>query len=415
MARLRTFKLPNQLFASSSAWNQPADHIAVIEGNEKYVAKTFEILDEIGAGGIWINHVQFTFPIFRTKDLEIRDREVRSYEGDQWPPLTIPWYRNSAGQIIARGIPLSDGPVRASEPQGANSATDGALILYNPDTCEEYDFWQATTFEAQGGGVEGDAILKAGGISWFHVDESAPGSQLPVSDANFVGTLPRGSGRATGVPYLAGLLVPEDFERGVVSHALAFVLPRLRHTICAQLGDPPDYVYPATNTETKNFTREPFSLAAGMRIRLREQIVDKTGATIDESELNTDLAPVTRMFFRALREYGAYLVDGGGGFAFGAEDQWTANLNLSLEELSDLVLLDVPTITELLEKDCKTKWQILMEKLNDQLSWQLGANGPSAIPFAASTTTGNFDIVENATVPNVNWLRRVDHVGFADC
>lgn len=411
MTKLRNFKLPDRLFSQSSAWNQRVDSVPIIEGNDEYLATTHRILGD--KGGIWINHDEYTFPIFQMDGTSICDLEIHSYTGDQWPPMMIPWFRNSGDRVFARGIPKFKGSVRASKPDTIDS--DGAIILFDPGKLEEYDFWQATTVRGQFGGVEGQKILKAGGVSWFQVDELAPGSQLPVCNANLIGTLPRQSSRATGVPYLAGLLVPEDYERREISHALAFTLPRLRHTVCPQPSDPPDYVYPATNTETNNFTEDSFALAAGMRIRLRNKIVDKTGATIDESKENAKLAPVTRIFFQALREYGAYLVDGGGGFGFSAEDQWTANLDISLEELSSLVLLDIQTTKKMLENEGKTKWQILMEKLNDQLSNEIGTQGQTAIPFAASATQCNFDVIENAAIPDVNWLRRVGQDGFTDC
>ena len=69
---------------------------------------------------------------------------------------------------------------------------------------------------------------------------------------------------------------------------------------------------------------------------MKQTIVDEDGQPIDESEL----APITRMYLAALRDYGAYLVDNAGGFTFYAEDIHTAVLHLSDDEVNALVGVD---------------------------------------------------------------------------
>jgi hypothetical protein len=247
----------------------------------------------------------------------------------------------------------------------------------------------------------------AGSVAYFKVD--GPGSQLPVADARAVSTLPRGSCRASGVPYLAGLFVPEDLKGGAdaeIKHALVFTLPRSRHIPNSSMDDPPDYVYPATKTETHDFTTNPSALASGERIRLKQEIVDNSGATIDESHYNVKLAPITRIFLRSLREFGAYLVDGGEGFGFSAEDYHTAPLDLSESQIKELIGAEADSE---LPGD-RTKWQVVIDKLNEQLSWELGGDGNHAISFSTKTDDGtvlsNFDAIEDAALPDVNWLRR---------
>lgn len=174
----------------------------------------------------------------------------------------------------ARGIPIANTPVRPSDPSDSDS--DGAVILFNVDTGEEYDFWQAATINAdsslQGAGKIGEPIVRAGGVAYFRTDSL--GTQLPICDARATTTLPRSSSRASGLPYLAGLLTPEDLENGpesAISHPLVFILPRLRHIPDATEKDPPDFVYPATNTETFCYIENPNALAAALlqrRLRL---------------------------------------------------------------------------------------------------------------------------------------------------
>jgi hypothetical protein len=211
------------------------------------------------------------------------------------------------------------------------------------------------------------------------------------------GVNPKGlsSARAHGTALLGGLLLPEDVESGAISHALGFAIPGPRN-----LSDDPfepldsDYFYPTSTTETDFYSTNPLALAAGQRIRIKQTVVDEEGALIDESEL----APVTRMVLAALRNYGAYLVDNAGGFDFVAEDIHTGNLGLSDEEVN--ALIGLPEDTPL--PSGKTKWQVLMETLEDELQLIPIAFGPwedDQDPATATVETSNFEVVEPADAP----------------
>lgn len=407
---VRDFEFTQRLFASWSPWNQNVCEAAVIAESDQFAETAHRSLTDIrtdkNKAGLWVNHEDYTFPIYRVSNsnrTRLTDVEIRSYRGEQWTPHTIQWYRQN-DRYFARGIPIPHSAVRPSAPSGIDS--DGALILYNPDTMESYDFWQATT-PAGGAGVTGEGVIAAGAIAWFRTDadDQSPGCQLPACDARNPGSLPRNSARATGLPYLGGLLLPEDIAHECIQHALTFALPRLRHRACSDQCDLPDYVYPASNTETSNFSSNPFTLAAGMRIRLTKTIVDDVGAEIDESA--HQVSPITKVFLRALREYGAFLVDGAEGFPIAAEDSNTGNLRITDAKLSDLCGLARAKIESKLN-DGMTKWQIALETLNEQLSWIMSPNDEH-IPFAAVKIDGslrpNFEVVESLPIPDVNWLR----------
>jgi hypothetical protein len=125
-----------------------------------------------------------------------------------------------------------------------------------------------------------------------------------------------------------------------------------------------------------------------------QTIVDDEGNEINEN----DLAPITRMFLSALRTYGAYLVDNAAGFAFSAEDIHTANLHLSDDQVNALIGESPGTP---LPAD-KTKWQIVIEKLNEELELIPFAYGPwsdGQDPATATIDTANFEVVEPATRP----------------
>jgi hypothetical protein len=178
----------------------------------------------------------------------------------------------------------------------------------------------------------------------------------------------------------------------MIEHALAFSIPGPRNTS----NDPSnplasDYFYPASTTETDSYNTNPYALAAGQRIRLKQAIVGDTGNLINENQL----APITRMFLTALRSYGAYLVDNAGGFAFYAEDIHTANLHLSDDQVN--ALIGQPPGTPL--PTGKTKWQIVIERLNQDLEqipiaygpWQAGQDSATA-----TITTSDFVVIEPA-------------------
>ncbi|MCA9016428.1 MAG: hypothetical protein KDA77_13935, partial [Planctomycetaceae bacterium] len=204
---------------------------------------------------------------------------------------------------------------------------------------------------------------------------------------------PNGSARASGLPYLGGLILPEDLAKGAASkieHALAFAMPRLRYFPKQAQGNPPNWVYPATRTEFSNGIAHPDALAAGQRIVLKEELFDQHGKTHPTAELIKDkkLPPIVRIFLDALLNYGAYLVDGAGGFAFAAEDIHTANLSAELAlELTDLSELD----TDL------TPWQNVIEMLNNFLFQKLLNESGLALAYADDTSgfRPNFSVVED--------------------
>jgi hypothetical protein len=146
-------------------------------------------------------------------------------------------------------VPAASGPVRPAAPHGADS--DGHLVLYDAATSTAYDFWQATSRRdgecgSEGGGLVGGSILEAGAVDFFDLT----GSGANVEQVS--------SARATGVPLLAGLLLPEDVASGVIAHALAVAVPGLRN-LSDDPGEPiaSDYFYPTTTTETDFYNTDP--------------------------------------------------------------------------------------------------------------------------------------------------------------
>jgi len=393
----RDFTLPVPLFAPHSAWNQSVTSAAVLSGSDQQTLVTYRVLrgdttDLYPSGQPppteWpfmdVNYDAYAIPVFRmgTGEGSVLLCDYEGSQGGTNPKLPV----NPDGTV---DVPAPDGTVRPAGPEDTDA--DGHLVLYDPQTFEAYDFWQATTVrdapcQSRGGGLTGDAILEAGAIDYF--DVRGPGAN---PNTYF-------SARATGVPLLAGLILPEDVESGAIAHALAFAIPGLRNLS----GDPEeplssDYFYPTSTTETDYYNTNSHALAAGQRIRLRGTIVDDEGVAIDEQN---DVSPITRMFLTALRTYGAYLVDNAGGFTFYAEDIHTADLDLTDDEVN--ALIGQPPGTPL--PAGKTKWQLVIEKLNEELEQIPFAYGPwtdGQDPRTAEITTSNFDVVAPATGSSV--------------
>ena len=390
----RDFALPIPLFASDSAWNQTATGAAVLPDSDQQILVTYRVLrgDIISLHGYeeppttWpfmdISLDDYSVPVFRAGAGE-QSVLLCNYESNrEWPHPKF-GIDQEGGPVL---VPAPAGTVRPAGPEDTDA--DGHLVLYNPATFEEYDFWQATTVRdaecaSLGGGQTGTTILEAGVVDFFNVRGSGANPDTYYS------------ARAHGTPLLAGMILPEDVESGAIAHALAFAIPGPRNT-SADPSEPlsSDYFYPASTTETDFFNTNPYALAAGQRIRLKQTLVDEEGEVVDESQL----APITRMFLTALRTYGAYLVDNAGGFSFSAEDIHTAVLHLSDDEVN--ALIGQPPGTPL--PAGMTRWQVVIEKLAEELELIPIAYGPweqGQDPATATIETSNFEVVEPATAP----------------
>lgn len=391
---LRGFSLPLPLFASDSAWNQRADQASVLSESDQQILALYRVLlgdkTSLRPAGyglsepfpfMYVNCDEYSIPIFGLGDGQ-QTVLLRDYEGNP-SGLNNPKLPPDSNDTVQ--VPAPAGAIRPAGP--ANTDADGHLVLYDIRTSTEYDFWNATTAEnafgqSLGGGRPGTAVLAAGAVDFFDVHG------VGVNDDGL------SSARAMGTPLLAGLILPEDIESGQIAHALAFAIPGPRNTA----ADPTsplvsDYTYPASTTETVFFSVKTHALAAGQRIRLKMTIVDDEGQTIDESRL----APITQMFLQALRTYGAYLVDNSGSMSFYAEDAHSANLNMTHDEVN--ALIGRPAGTPL--PAGKTRWQVIIDKLNEELesipvAWSADGNQSAA---TATFDVANIEVVQNATVP----------------
>jgi hypothetical protein len=390
----RDFALPVPLFDPDSAWNQTVADAAVLPQSDRQILVTFRVLlgdisDLEGyeeAATTWpymdINMNEYSVPIFRAGDAT-QDVVICEDEGVLGWPHPKFGIETEGGPVPA---PVPAGIVRPAGPEDEDA--DGHMVLYDAATFISYDLY-AVTIEGQGdcesfrGGMAGQRITEAGEVDYF--DVRGPGTNADGLS----------SARAHGTPLLAGLILPEDIERGVIAHALSLAVPGPRN-LSRDPYEPlvSDYFYPASTTETDFYNTNPDALAAGQRVRLKQSLVDEDGDLIDESEF----APITLVFLEALRNYGAYVVDNAGGFSFYAEDVHTAVLHLSDDEVNKLI--GQPPGTSLPEN--MTKWEIVLEPLANDLEripFAISPGDEEPDPETALIEAANFEVVEPASHP----------------
>jgi hypothetical protein len=160
---------------------------------------------------------------------------------------------------------LTDVPIPAGalpDPEG-----DGHLTVIDLSTGYEYDFWQAEQRD--------DGTWRA---SW--------GNRIPLGGD---GVYPHGMGaRGSGFASLAGMIWPEEFERGRIDHALLLSIPS------AARGGP---IWPATESDGRS--RSDGAIPKGARLQLDPAL------DLDQFEMR----PYERVIAEALQEYGAYVGD----------------------------------------------------------------------------------------------------------
>lgn len=162
------------------------------------------------------------------------------------------------------GVPIPDHA--APDP-----AADGHMVIIDPGTGCEYDFWQAKK--------KRNGRWRA---SW--------GNSLRIDGD---GIFPKGlSARGSGFALPAGMIFPEELVAGHIDHALQFSYNYPKR------GGP---VVPAT--ESDGTSRRNDAIPEGARLRL------DPGLDLD----GLGLATYERVIAEALQKYGMFLADHGGG------------------------------------------------------------------------------------------------------
>lgn len=263
------------LYSAESPLNQqiPAD-AAIDPDSAGYV----DLLARTGESeGFAIELKQYSAPVYFA-DANTPRRDVWLACGSTWW-LGVEYLRDVP--IPAFAEPAQDGGGGRSLPAGRcgqNSPLDNQMIVLDPETRCEYDFWQMR--------MEDDGWV----ASWAN---SISMDSIGIYEKDF-------SARGSGFTTLSGLIWPDELENERIEHALIFSYPH------SKSGGP---VPPATESDGTSGKR--YALPEGARVRL--------DPTVDVEGLG--LPAVERTIATALQEYGMFLVDvGGSGISTEAVD-----------------------------------------------------------------------------------------------
>ncbi len=158
---------------------------------------------------------------------------------------------------------------------------DGRFTVLDPDARVGYDFWRARR--------EADGTISYHFLREWDLD--GPGFNQPYVDGV----------RGSGLPLFAGLVRPDELERGRIDHAVAIGLPVTAGGY---------FVQPASATDQTGRS-DAAAVPEGARLRLRDDVeltapVDpETGAPLP---LDADQRRHADHLVRALQQYGAIVV-----------------------------------------------------------------------------------------------------------
>lgn len=241
-------ELPDlSLYSGDSPFNVPIPADAKVHPDSRVMVRT--IVDDAEKRGFFIAKERWTIPVYFA-DENTRRRSVK---------LTARWAPKS--RIL--GVPIP----RGTKP---DPAADGHVSIIDLATGCEYDFWEFTKTARGYEAGWGNATLTTGS-----------------------GVFPKGlSARGSGFALPAGMIWPDELERGLIDHALVF-----SYVLTSRRGAVP----PAT--ESDGSSRKTGAIPEGARVRLNPRLdLDSLG-----------LKPWERTVAEALQTYGMYLGDDGGG------------------------------------------------------------------------------------------------------
>jgi len=240
-------------YANNSPWN------ITIGNNPEYEAVS-EIIISSFSGVFGSDPNQYTLPVYIvTKETPL----VSIALSGTFSNVTENGEKVSLLKRPTVSVPIPD---EAKPAKGS----DGQIVLWNPETGDEWGFWRAKR-------KSGSWIAKNG----YHYNTNWSG--VPPS-----GFLSRGA----GIPYLAGLIRPWEIETGAIEHAIA-----LGYNYPSTL-----FIHPATRSDSDSLYE---LLPMGARLQLNPLLTE-----LDFDHFGLDRTG--KIIARALQEYGMIVVDGSG-------------------------------------------------------------------------------------------------------
>lgn len=250
-----------------SVWNTPVPADAPLAPRSS--AYVYELQRQIHDHGATINTTQYGIPIYTVGPNQPRV----PVKLDQSGPGSV----GALAKAFAAGVPI---PARAK----AATGTDESLVVWQPSTDTEWEFWQAKdtngTWHAYWGG-------KMTGVS------HNPGYFDNPHDWG---------GSASSLSLLGGEMSAQELRTGHIDHALAMAIP---------LAAQGRYVYPAQRSDGHD--PNPNQIPEGTRFRLNPHL----------NIAALHLPRVAEAMAKAAQRFGIIVRDQGGSAAFYAQDPVT--------------------------------------------------------------------------------------------
>jgi hypothetical protein len=250
-----------RLFAPDSVWNAPLPANAPLDPANATLVNTLRktVAQNMAAGwGPWIATGETT-PLYV---VPANQPTVRvTLDAGAW---------NAALQRALSAVPIPANAQPASGP-------DAHMTIWQPSTDRLWEMWHARRAADGWHASYGGAMSNVSRSPGYFDTNSWPGLSQPWWGAT-----------ATSLPAIAGTMMIDELQAGVIPHALAIAIPTARAKT---------YSLPAQRTDGKS--TDPRSIPEGARFRL--------DPTLDLTKLN--LPPVTRAMAVAAQNYGMIVRD----------------------------------------------------------------------------------------------------------
>lgn len=217
-----------------------------------------------------------------------------------WDYTIATWYAQNSDPWVTINQGGQSWQVRCPANAVPSSGTDRHMCIIDPDGLHSHDMWGASR---SGNTINAWSYVKTrlDGHGWRMVEERLESPSNPrglnVENASAGG----GGPRAVSAGSLGGLIRKADLDAGVISHALAFAIPR--RWCNGRFGvriHPANWISQGDGDDSSG-TWEPFTGA----IRYSDRFGLDKNINVD----SLGLSPHWTMIARALQEYGMYMVD----------------------------------------------------------------------------------------------------------
>ena len=251
-------------FTSTGPWNAALPANAPLDPNSTAIAANLENQVQSPYGEAALNTEKFSAPIYTVPTGQAT--------------VNVTW--NNCDGAGSESASLKAGLSNVPIPAGAvpSQGSDGEMVIYQPSTNTEWEFWRA---------VDSNGV-------W-----SACGAGRIQNVSTNLGIFPTGGVTGSGLPLLGFLIRVSDMQQGSIDHAINLELP------CVLKGS---FSWPASRSDGVCTTAN--APAEGERFRFP--------ASLNLSTLN--LSPGELMIATAIQKYGAIVTDYAGRAAIQAED-----------------------------------------------------------------------------------------------